>query len=181
MGKTTVANRLVQSGLCTRVVTTTSRACTDQEEEGVDYHFITSPDFKKKLDEGYFLEYALVFDQYYGTPLNSIQQCLEQGKIALLLIDVQGARQVRQTELPALFVFLAPPDEETLMKRLLNRERDSKEAIARRLAEAKKELAAKDEYDHIVINQELDRAVQEIERLIQNRDKGTCGGSVNGH
>ena len=167
VGKNTIAGELTARFGFVRIRTTTSREPKPGEKNGEDYDFVTKEDFLKRLDGGYFLEYAEVFDHFYGTPHNQVQNCLRQGKTALLLIDVQGARQVRKAALPTLFIFIAPQDEETLITRLHGRKRESREEINLRVAEAKRELKHKGEYDHVVINDDLDHAVEEIHGLIK--------------
>ncbi len=167
VGKTTVAEKLVEEGICERIVTTTTRTPSAGENDGVDYDFISKKDFLRKVDKGWFLEYAEVYGNYYGTPLSKVQHCLHEGKAALLLIDVQGARQVRRAGLPALYIFLAPPDEQTLQNRLYNRKRDAQQDMDLRLSISREELKAKDEYDHVVVNDDLTGAVQQIHGLIQ--------------
>jgi guanylate kinase len=169
VGKTTVAERLVAHGAAVRVTTATTRPAKPGEIPGKDYHFISEEEFRRKIDAGYFLEYARVFQNLYGTPLDDVRRCIRQGKTVLLLIDVQGARLVRKAGLPALYVFIAPPDEAALRARLRGRGRENEEELARRLDEAERELAARNEYDHVVVNDTLERAVAEIGALIAAR------------
>lgn len=169
VGKDTVAARLIDRGGYVRVVTATTRPPRQEERDGKNYLFLTREAFQKRLDEGWFLEYAQVFGHLYGTPFDAVRSYLSQGKTTLLLIDTQGARQVRAAALPAIFVFIAPPDTQALRSRLRDRGREDGEEVARRLAEAQRELAASAEYDHVVVNEDLDRTVEEIETLIEER------------
>jgi len=169
VGKDAIASRLTLRPGIVRVVTATTRPPKPGEQHGRNYLFLSRDEFLRKVDEGGFLEYAEVFGHFYGTPADAVHSYLQQGKTALLLIDVQGARQIRRARLPALFVFVAPPDRETLVRRLRGRGREGEDEIARRLAEADRELAASSEFDAVVVNDELDRAVKQIESLIDEK------------
>ncbi len=173
VGKTTIAERLVARGDAVRVTTATTRPPKAGEVHGRDYHFLSEVEFRRKIDAGYFFEYARVFDNLYGTPLDDVRKSIHQGKTVLLLIDVQGARLVRKAGLPALYMFIAPPDEATLLARLRGRGRETTEELSRRLGEARRELEARHEYDHVVVNDSLERAVEETAALIAAR-RGTA-------
>ena len=177
VGKDTVAARLVARGRCVRVVTATTRKPKAGERHGENYLFFTDAAFRKKLDEGAFLEYAQVFGHFYGTPFDAVQSHVQQGHTALLLIDVQGARQVRKSALPALFIFIAPPHEKALRERLRERGREAEDELTERLAEARREIQASSEYDHVVVNEDLARTVEEVESLIEQR-RCQCGTEV---
>lgn len=171
VGKDAIASRLLADGDCVRVVTATTRPRRGGEEEGKHYRFLTKEEFERKLDAGDLLEYAQVFGHFYGTPLETVQSHLRHGRTALLLIDVQGARQVRAAAVPGLFIFVAPPDAETLRARLRGRAREDEAELVRRFAEAERELQASGEYDHVVVNDDLERAVKEIKTLIAQRHR----------
>ena len=169
VGKDTVAARLVEDGCCRKVITATTRSPKQNEQHGKDYFFLTKPEFRSKVDEGGFLEYAEYSEHLYGTPFDAVHSYLRLGETALLVIEVEGARKVRATNLPTLFIFLAPPDEATLRERLRRRGRESAAELEQRLAEAQRELEAAKEYDHVVINDEVDRAVAAVKSLIEQR------------
>jgi guanylate kinase len=169
VGKDSIAARLLAHGDCVRVVTATTRPPKPGEEHGKNYLFLTNEEFRRELDRGALLEYAEVFGNLYGTPLGAVRSHLRQGKTVLLLIDVQGARQVRGSGLPSLFIFVAPPSLEALHARLRGRGREEEAELDRRLAEARRELEAREEFDHVVVNDDLDRAVKEIRTLIDTR------------
>ena len=136
---------------------------------------MTVPEFFKKLDADQFLEYAQVYDNYYGTPRHPTLDDMNAGKDVLLDIDVQGALQVRYSYPDALMIFILPPDEPTLLERLKGRARDDAADITRRFRAAKREIhMAKGSraFDHMVINDNLDRAVAEIRKLIANKKAG---------
>ncbi|HAK97610.1 MAG TPA: guanylate kinase [Planctomycetes bacterium] len=169
VGKNTIAELLVARGAAVRLTTATTRSPKPGEVPGQDYHFFTEEEFRRRIDSGYFLEYARVFDSLYGTPLDDVRLNLGRGKTILLLIDVQGARLVRKAGLPALHVFIAPPDAAALRERLRGRGRESEKELAGRLGEAERELAARHEYDHVVVNDTPERAAGAIAALIAAR------------
>jgi guanylate kinase len=162
-GKTTVVDRLVEtcSGL-ERSRSYTSRAVRPGEREGVDYNFISRPAFEDLIHQDAFLEWADVFGNLYGTSRQDTERLLAQGLDLVLVIDVQGARIVRQRMADAVSVFVLPPSFEALEQRLRARSQDSEAAIVRRLATARSEVSAVDEYDYVVVNDDLDRCVGEM-------------------
>jgi guanylate kinase len=162
-GKTTVVERLVE--VCPQLERSrsyTSRACRSGEMDGVDYNFVSRPEFEGMVARGEFLEWADVFGNLYGTSRGQTETRLAAGLDVVLVIDVQGARQVRQRMQDAVAVFVLPPSFEALERRLRGRSQDSSGAIARRLETARSEVDAVREYDYVVVNDELDRCVSEI-------------------
>lgn len=137
-------------------------------QDGVHYHFISRDEFEKGISEGKFLEYAYVHNNIYGTSIEAVQAVTSSGKCCILDIDVQGARQVRASGLPAIFVFIAPPSLEELEHRLRNRGTESEEQIATRLRNAKEELASMEEpglYDHVLVNANLQQCLVELKEI----------------
>ena len=162
-GKTTVIERLVE--VCPQLVRSrsyTSRPPRPGEVDGVDYNFVDRPAFEALVRGDGFLEWADVFGNLYGTGRRETEALLAAGFDVVLVIDVQGARQVRARSAEAVGVFLLPPSFEVLESRLRGRCLDPEAAISRRLATARAEIAAVDEYEYVVINGELERAVGEI-------------------
>lgn len=162
-GKTTVVDRLVETcpGL-ERSRSYTSREARAGEREGVDYNFISRPAFEALIRQDAFLEWADVFGNLYGTGRQDTERLLAQGLDLVLVIDVQGARIVRQRLTDAVCVFVLPPSFQALEQRLRARSKDSEAAIVRRLATARSEVSAVDEYDYVVVNDDLDRCVGEM-------------------
>ena len=165
-GKTTVVERLAQ------VVPTlslsrsyTSRAKRVGETDGVDYNFITRQRFEEMVAEGAFLEWADVFGNLYGTCAADAERELASGRDVVLVIDVQGARQVRAC-CETIGVFVLPPSFEVLERRLRGRSKDAEADIQRRLSTARAEVAAFVEYDYVVVNDELDRCVDRLRSII---------------
>lgn len=170
VGKTTLRQRLCQDPRIVRSVSCTTRAARAGEVEGRDYFFLAAPEFERRVAAGEFLEHAKVFGRdWYGTPRAWVEARIAEGKVVILEIEVQGARQTRGTALPRYAVFVRPPSWESLEGRLRSRRSDAAEAIERRLATARVELAAADEFDAAVVNDDVDRAVAELRTLLDAR------------
>jgi guanylate kinase len=148
-------------------VSATTREPRDGEQNGRDYHFLTREEFDRRKEAGDFLEFATYSGNLYGTLRSEIERRLAAGHSVVLEIEVNGARQVRQAMPESVQIFIAPPEPATLRQRLIERGKDSPEAIDARLAVAAQELAAKDEFDHQVVNDELDRAADELQRIVE--------------
>ena len=148
-------------------VSATTRPPRPGEREGVHYHFVDDEEFDRLVAAGEMLEWAVVHGRHrYGTPRPPVEQALAEGKPALLEIDLQGARQVREAMPDALFVFLAPPSWEELVRRLVGRGTEDEDERERRLATARVELAAEDEFDVTVVNGELGAAAARLVALM---------------
>ncbi len=166
-GKTTVVERLVQvvPGL-TMSRSYTSRAARPGERDGIDYNFVSRATFDAMVERGEFLEHADVFGNLYGTGRADAERLMASGKDVVLVIDVQGAVQVRATGIPLVTVFVLPPSFEVLEQRLRGRGKDSDAAIRRRLDTARLEVAAYEEYDYVVVNDDLDACVMAMRSII---------------
>ena len=175
-GKTTVVERLVKVTDRLKLSRSyTSRAPRGDEADGVDYNFVSRATFERMVAGGEFLEYADVFGNLYGTHTGDTTRCLESGDDVVLVIDVQGARKVRAGGLPHVAVFVLPPSYEVLEKRLRGRSKDSDEAMRRRLEVAREEVSAFEEYDYIVINDDLESCVERIKAIVlAERSKLQC-------
>ena len=150
-------------------VSATTRAPRPGEQDGVHYHFVSEPEFARMERDGELLESAVVHGQnHYGTPRGPVEEALAQHRMALLEIDLQGARQVRESMPDALFVFLAPPSWDELVRRLVGRGTEGEEERSRRLETAKVEMAAEDEFDVTVVNDDVRRAAQELVSLMRS-------------
>jgi guanylate kinase len=148
-------------------VSATTRPPRPGEVDGVHYHFVTPEAFDAMVTDGQLLEWAVVHGRNrYGTPRRPVEERLAAGEPALLEIDLQGARQVRTTMPEAQFVFLAPPSQEELVRRLVGRGTEDAEERARRLATAEVEMAAEPEFDHVIVNDEVRRATDELVALM---------------
>jgi guanylate kinase len=167
-GKTTLVERLVREtpGL-TMSRSYTSRAPRPGEADGVDYNFISRARFEAMIAGGDLLEYADVFGNLYGTGLVETERALAGGGDLVLVIDVQGARKVRATGFEHVGIFVLPPSFEVLAERLQRRSKDSETQIQQRLVVAQQEVAAVDEYDYVVINDEVDLAVGRLRAIVE--------------
>jgi guanylate kinase len=174
-GKSTVIGRLLEPrDLPLRLsVSVTTRKPRQQEQDGKHYHFCTRAHFEAERDAGGFLEWAEVFGNYYGTPRREVEPFRERGVGVLLDIDVQGAEQVRARCPDAVGVFLRAPSLEIYEQRLRARGTETEEAIQRRLAGARRELARAGEYNYQVINDDLDRAVGELRAIARHLFEGS--------
>ena len=149
-------------------VSATTRPPRPGEVDGVHYYFMSEDEFAQTAVAGGFLEHAIVHGQAsYGTPKAPVEQALADGKLPLLEIDLQGARQVKQNAPDAYFVFLAPPSWDELVRRLVGRGTETPEERARRLETAKVELASQSEFDHVIVNDDVARAAEELVSLMQ--------------
>ena len=162
-GKTTLAQALLQDPRYKRALTATTRSPRGGEVDGVDYHFLSGQAFDVGIEEGAFLEWAVVYGGHrYGTPRKNVEAILDSGRHCLLVIDVQGAATLRTQGVDALFVFLKAPSLEELERRLRGRGEDDDEAIHARLEAARGELAAQDDFDLVLVNDKLDEAAQQL-------------------
>lgn len=170
VGKSTISNMLAERLDVAYIVSATTRVKKPGDEIGKKYDHISPDEFFRRLDGDEFLEYAQVHGSYYGTPKHPALDYLYEGKDVLLEIDVQGALQIRYQYPEALLIFVLPPDGPTLKKRLLDRGRDEEEDMDKRFRAARREIhMAKGSraFDHMVINDNLDRAVEELGKIIK--------------
>lgn len=166
-GKTTVCRSALARDPGLRFsVSHTTRPLRAGEREGVDYHFVTAEDFRRRVDAGDFLEHAEYNGHLYGTQRSALEEVLERGHDVLLEIEVQGAEQLRRSDLDARFIFLLPPSMEVLEERLRGRGTDADEVVHRRLALADRELAAARFFDYAVVNDELEDAVLAVQEIL---------------
>ena len=166
-GKTTVVERLVQVVPDLALSRSyTSRSKRAGEADGVDYNFITRARFEAMIAEDAFWEWADVFGNLYGTCRHDAEQELAAGRDLVLVIDVQGARQVRSRGAQTIGVFVLPPTFEALEQRLRGRSKDSEEAIRKRLATARREVRAVAEYEYVIVNDELESCVDRLRAIV---------------
>ena len=166
-GKTTLVERLVEQVTRLKMSRSyTSRAARDGETDGVDYNFVDRSRFKAMAEAGEFLEWADVFGNLYGTSALDTERLLAAGHDVVLVIDVQGARKVRQSGLATTTVFVMPPSMHVLEQRLRGRSKDPEAAIQRRLTVAREEVAAFTEYDFVVVNDELTATVDRLRSIV---------------
>lgn len=165
-GKSTICKKLLEDPRVVFSVSATTRKMRPGEVDGRDYHFITTDEFRRRAQNGEFIEHAEVFGNMYGTLRAPMESALGAGKLYLLEIDVQGALQLKTMGEPGVYVFIAPPDFEELRRRLSNRGTEAPEVLERRLHKAEDEYRERVKYDHVVVNDVLDRAVREVREKI---------------
>lgn len=169
-GKTSLVKALLENDPQIQVsISYTTRNPRPQEMNGIDYHFVTLLEFQAMLEKNTFLEYAKVFDNYYGTSQIWLEQQLNEGKDIILEIDWQGAQQVRAKMPTAVSIFILPPSKNTLEQRLRNRAQDSEEIIARRLKDAVYDMSHYSEFDYVVINDNFNIAFNELQNIIKSQ------------
>lgn len=169
VGKGTVRKRLFEKSTDLKYsVSMTTRNKRPGEVDGVDYFFKSKDEFESLIDQNELLEYAKYVDNYYGTPRKYVEEMLEKGYDVFLEIEVQGALQVKKNFPEGVFIFLFPPSLDELKNRILGRGTESTDLVLNRLKEARKEIEMMDAYDYVVVNDQVDSAVQKIESIIQS-------------
>jgi guanylate kinase len=172
VGKSTISRRLAEAISVTYAVSATTRPKTPNDQIGKTYEHIRADEFFRRLDADEFLEYAQVYGDYYGTPKHPTLDLLAAGKDVLLEIDVQGALQVRHEYPDAVLIFILPPDEPTLLRRLQDRGRDTAEEMSRRFRAAKREIhmaQGSRAFDHWIVNDTVDNAVNKICEIVKTQ------------
>ncbi|MBI2787210.1 MAG: guanylate kinase [Elusimicrobia bacterium] len=165
-GKTTICRKLLARRKDLKYsVSCTTRPPRPGEKNGKHYFFLNREDFKRKIQRGELLEWAMVHDEYYGTPRHFIEEQTKKGLNVIMAIDVQGAMSIRRKHPAAILVFVLPPSMDELKARLAGR-RDASEVVAKRLANSRGELAAAKDYDYVVVNDDLATAVEQISCIL---------------
>lgn len=166
-GKGTICRSLTENAKDLELsVSATTRAPRTGEIEGKNYYFIDIEEFKKRVENGEFLEYANVYDNYYGTPKEKVIEKLQTGRTVILEIDIQGALKVKKAHPEGVFIFVVPPSIDELQKRIITRATDTIEVIGKRMKCVKDELNYATEYDYVVMNDSLEEAVSKIRSII---------------
>lgn len=175
-GKTTLCKKLLKDKLnLSHSISVTTRPPRHGEKEGVDYFFVSAAKFVAMIDAHELLEYEENFGHLYGTPRKKVEDLLNKGKNVLLSIDVKGAMNVRKLyPQDSVLIFILPPSIETLKKRLEARSADTAHSILNRLKIAKKEIAYKEKYDYIVVNDRLDTAYKKLKSIITGEGETRC-------
>jgi guanylate kinase len=167
-GKSTIARRVLERVADLEFsVSFTTRPCREGEQDGRDYHFIERPRFESMVEDGSFLEWAAVFGQLYGTGAELTRAALAEGRNLLLDIDVQGARQVRESGIPNVSVMLLPPDFRSLEARLRGRGSESEDELGNRLAKARREAEDYRFFDYLIVNRNVEQATAELESIVR--------------
>jgi len=167
-GKTTIARRLMERrGDLEFSVSMTTRARRGYEVEGEHYFFVSEPEFRERVAAGELLEWAEVHGNLYGTPRSNLERAVASDRFLVLDIDIQGARQVRERVADAISVFVLPPDGNELARRLVTRGSENREVQRRRLRNALEEIRAAAEFDYVVVNRSLEKAVEDVDAIIR--------------
>jgi guanylate kinase len=179
-GKTTLSHLIMQNDSnMVMSISTTTRKKREKEVDKVDYYFTDEANFQRKIEEKFFFEYAEVFGNFYGTPRKKVEESIAEGKDVLFDIDWQGTRRLTEKARDDIVsIFILPPSMAELERRLRSRGQDSDEVIAKRMARATDEISHWDEYDYVIINENIDYSLQNIlyilraERLKRKRQHG---------
>ncbi|MDD6012322.1 MAG: guanylate kinase [Oscillospiraceae bacterium] len=168
-GKDTVVAEMIKrmDGRACRSISMTTRQIRPGEKDGVNYYYVSREDFLKSIKNGDMLEYTVYGSNYYGTPASPVREMLREGKVVFLIIEVEGGENVKKIFPDAVKIFIIPPSFEALEKRLRGRGTDSDDAIKARLSIARAEIVRADEYDYIVENDVLDKAVDDCMAIIR--------------
>ena len=170
-GKTTLSKKIQQSDNSFKIsVSHTTRKARPNEVDGVDYHFVDEEKFKSLLDDGAFYEYSKIFGNYYGTSKSSVDTILKNNCNVLFDIDWKGAQQLSKfKELNLVKIFILPPNKEELEKRLIARNQDGKESIKNRLLAYSQDIKHSNEYDYVIVNDNVDNCFSKIKKIISSR------------
>jgi guanylate kinase len=170
-GKTTIVNNfLAKTRDATLILSYTTRK-QREEKDAEEYVFISEEEFKNKIDNGEFIEWEQTFGNYYGTSEKAFTEEMQKGNDVILSIDVKGAKNVKNKYPESVSIFIMPPSVEELEERLRKRDTDDTEQIRVRLNEAKREIEAAEEYDYLIINNNLTEAVEELEAIVETERK----------
>ena len=170
-GKTSLIKKLLEDSRSEGAVLSISHTTREKrlnEKDGVDYFFTDKKSFEDKIKKNDFLEYATVFDNYYGTSQETVNKLVSQGKTVILELDWQGAKQVK-SKIPCYLIFLLPPSIDDLKKRLIDRNLDESEIIEKRINEAKNEISNSEIYDFLILNDNFEMALQDLKSIILDR------------
>lgn len=170
-GKDSICNKVIKKRKNIQIsVSMTTREKRQDEKEGKDYYFVTKEEFEKSIENDDLLEYAIVHEKdYYGTPKSNLFKILEDGTDVILIIDIQGALQIKEKYPEAIFIFILPPSMRELKKRLIKRGSETKESMFRRFKSMYKEINEIVKYNYVVVNDELDEAVNKVIAILDSQ------------
>lgn len=176
-GKGTILGEILKDDSFYYSISATTRAPREGEQDGVNYHFITKEEFEQRIAQGGMLEYAQYCGNYYGTPKKEVEQMREAGRDVILEIEVEGAMKVRALCPDAVFLFIAPPSVEELRRRLNKRGTEAAGVIEERVSQAARELSYANRYDYIIVNGELEKAIQDFRTVVRAEKLRTKNGN----
>jgi guanylate kinase len=168
-GKTSIARAILERTPRVRFsVSATTRSRRPGEQDGIDYFFLTKEEFRRRADAGEFAEWEEIYGDYYGTLRTEIDRALEAGERILFDVDVKGGLSIKRLYPTALLIFIEPPSVQTLQERLQNRKTEDAATLQRRMARVPMEMELGKAFDHRVVNDRLDRAIGEVEQIVQH-------------
>ena len=168
-GKTTISKEILKKDDIIMSISYTTRKIRKNEKEGKDYYFTSKERFKKLVNKNFFLEYAKVFDNFYGTPANYVENMLSKGKDILFDIDWQGTQQLKKSKKDDLVtIFILPPSKKELQKRLVKRDLDQNSEINKRMFKASSEISHYNEYEYIILNENLEKSVKDVISILKS-------------
>ena len=174
-GKDTVLEKLKESDFSfDKTISATTRDMRDGEKDGVDYYFIDKNTFEEKIKNQEFLEYTVYNDNYYGTPKSEVERHIDKGGCILLKIEVEGAGNIRKAMPESLSIFIIPPSMEELERRLRGRGTETEDSFRKRFEAAKDELSRANEYDYVVINDDVDLCARQISQILDSEKLKYC-------
>ena len=167
--KTTISKEILKKDDIIMSISYTTRKIRKNEKEGKDYYFTSKERFKKLVNKNFFLEYAKVFDNFYGTPANYVENMLSKGKDILFDIDWQGTQQLKKSKKNDLVtIFILPPSKKELQKRLVKRDLDQNSEINKRMFKASSEISHYNEYEYIILNENLEKSVKDVISILKS-------------
>lgn len=173
-GKGTVVKKLMQTGNYQLSISATTRQPRKGEEDGREYFFLTKEEFRKRIGEGRFLEWAEFSGNYYGTPKDFVLEQMKQGKDVILEIEAQGALQVKKQYPQAGSIFLTAPSMTKLKERLMGRGTEKEEQVAARLSQARREIEQMHEYDYIIVNDDMEECTAKVRQIMEIMHERAC-------
>lgn len=176
-GKGTILAEILKDPQFYYSISATTRKPREGEENGVNYHFLSREQFEDLIQNNGLLEYAQFCDNYYGTPRKQVEDKLNEGKNVILEIEVQGAMKIKETCPDAVFIFILPPSVKELRRRLNKRGTETEEVIDKRVSQAVGEIKMAEKYDYIMVNDELEKAIEDMKAII-SVEKMTCKRAV---
>ncbi len=172
-GKSTIVrNLLKENSQLTFSVSATTRKKRLDEIDGKHYYFISEKEFKEKIDSQDFIEWECFYDYYYGTLKTDVEQNINNGKSVVLEVDVKGALKIKNVYPNAVLIFIVPPSIDELNNRLVNRNTETKEDLAKRVERAEMELSFKDQFDYLVVNDNLQNAIDSVKNILNKEIRG---------
>jgi guanylate kinase len=172
VGKSTLIREVMRQDPELRLsISSTTRSPREGEQDGRDYYFVERAEFERMIEAGAFLEWAQVYDNYYGSSRSHVERILAAGQHAMMDVDTQGAMNIKKLCSGAVFIFIMPPSIKALEERLRDRRSETEESFQRRMAWAQHEISFKDQYDYVIANDSVEHAVSEFRRVLESEKR----------